>query len=62
MQVRGKELQPSARITANSPGGLWAIGFGVGGSNGSPDTLYFLDGINDEANGLFGAIYRLHGP
>jgi len=49
-------------IGANSPGGLWAIGFGVGGSNGSPDTLYFLDGINGENNGLFGAIYRLHGP
>jgi uncharacterized protein (TIGR03118 family) len=49
-------------IGANSPGGLWAIGFGVGGSNGSPNTLYFLDGINGETNGLFGAIYRLHGP
>ena len=49
-------------IGANSPGGLWAIGFGVGGSNGSPDTLYFTDGINGEMNGLFGAIYRLHGP
>ena len=49
-------------IGANSPGGLWAIGFGVGGSNGSPDTLYFTDGINGEKDGLFGAIYRLHGP
>ena len=38
------------------PGGLWAIGFGVGGSNGSPGTLYFADGINGEADGLFGAI------
>ena len=49
-------------IGANSPGGLWTIGFGVGGSNGSPDTLYFTDGINGEMNGLFGAINRLHGP
>jgi len=40
----------------NSPGGLWAIAFGVGGNNGSPDVLYFTDGINGEANGLFGAI------
>jgi len=37
-------------------GGLWAIEFGVGGNNGSPDTLYFADGINGEMDGLFGAI------
>ncbi len=37
-------------------GGLWAIEFGVGGNNGSPDTLYFADGINHEGDGLFGAI------
>jgi hypothetical protein len=40
------------------PGGLWYIGFGVGGNNGSPDTLYFADGINGERDGLFGAITR----
>jgi uncharacterized protein (TIGR03118 family) len=37
-------------------GGLWTILFGVGGRNGSPDVLYFSDGINGEADGLFGAI------
>jgi uncharacterized protein (TIGR03118 family) len=37
-------------------GGLWTILFGVGGNNGSPDVLYFSDGINGEADGLFGAI------
>jgi len=37
-------------------GGLWAIDFGVGGNNGSPNVLYFTDGINGEADGLFGAI------
>jgi uncharacterized protein (TIGR03118 family) len=37
-------------------GGLWAIEFGVGGNNGSPDVLYFADGINGENDGLFGAI------
>jgi uncharacterized protein (TIGR03118 family) len=37
-------------------GGLWAIDFGVGGNNGSPDVLYFSDGMNGEADGLFGAI------
>ena len=40
-----------------TPGGLWFIGFGVGGSNGDPNTLYFADGINGENNGLFGAIF-----
>ena len=39
-----------------SAGGLWAIEFAVGGSNGSPDVLYFADGINSEMDGLFGAI------
>jgi len=41
---------------ANTPGGLWEIGFGTGGNNGSPNTLYFTDGINGETAGLFGAI------
>jgi uncharacterized protein (TIGR03118 family) len=40
----------------NTPGGLWALGFGTGGNNGSPNTLFFTDGINGENNGLFGAI------
>ena len=38
------------------PGGLWALEFGNGMAGGSPDTLYFTDGINGEADGLFGAI------
>lgn len=38
------------------PGGLWALEFGIGGSNGSPDTLYFTNGIDGETHGLFGAI------
>jgi uncharacterized protein (TIGR03118 family) len=37
-------------------GGLWTLAFGVGGNNGSPNVLYFSDGINGEADGLFGAI------
>jgi uncharacterized protein (TIGR03118 family) len=41
----------------HTPGGLWSLGFGVGGDNGDPNTLYFSDGINGEANGLFGAIF-----
>jgi uncharacterized protein (TIGR03118 family) len=42
--------------SGNTPGGLWALGFGIGGSNGSPNTLYFADGINGQQDGLFGAI------
>jgi uncharacterized protein (TIGR03118 family) len=41
----------------HTPGGLWTLEFGVGGSNGDPNTLYFTDGINGEADGLFGAIF-----
>jgi uncharacterized protein (TIGR03118 family) len=54
----GGQREPDAgdRHVRFKPGGLWAIDFGVGGSNGSPDVLYFSDGINGEANGLFGAI------
>jgi uncharacterized protein (TIGR03118 family) len=45
----------------NTAGGLWALGFGTGGMNGSPNTLFFTDGINGEADGLFGAI-NVPGP
>jgi uncharacterized protein (TIGR03118 family) len=52
------KLRGTLRIDTgnNLPGGLWYIGFGVGGNNGSPDVLYFADGINGERDGLFGAI------
>jgi hypothetical protein len=40
----------------HTPGGIWFLGFGTGGNNGLPDTLFFTDGINGEVNGLFGAI------
>jgi hypothetical protein len=46
----------------NTPGGLWFIGFGTGGNNGSPNTLYFADGINGEADGLFGALTPVPEP
>jgi uncharacterized protein (TIGR03118 family) len=42
----------------NTAGGLWALGFGTGVSNGSPNTLFFTDGINGETDGLFGALYQ----
>ena len=41
----------------DTPGGLWSLGFGSGaGNGGDANTLYFADGINGEAAGLFGAI------
>ncbi len=36
--------------------GLWALGFGNGGSAGSTGKLYFTAGPNSEANGLFGSL------
>jgi uncharacterized protein (TIGR03118 family) len=36
--------------------GLWALQFGMGGNSGSPDTLFFTAGPNDEKDGLFGTI------
>jgi uncharacterized protein (TIGR03118 family) len=38
------------------PGSLRALAFGIGGDNGSPDTLFFTDGIDGENAGLFGAL------
>ena len=46
----------------NTAGGLWSLGFGTGGSNGSPNTLFFTDGINGEMDGLFGALNSVPGP
>jgi uncharacterized protein (TIGR03118 family) len=45
----------------NTKGGLWALNFGTGGMNGSPDTLFFTDGIDGETHGLFGAL-NVPGP
>jgi uncharacterized protein (TIGR03118 family) len=36
--------------------GLWALQFGNGGQNGTPDTLFFTAGPDDESHGLFGTI------
>jgi PEP-CTERM motif len=42
-------------VGGNMPGGLWDLTFGNGGS-GDPMTLYLTDGLNGEADGLFGAL------
>jgi uncharacterized protein (TIGR03118 family) len=50
---------PISAGSGNTPGGLWDLTFGGGGTNGmngSPNTLYFTDGIDGETHGLFGAI------
>jgi uncharacterized protein (TIGR03118 family) len=49
-------------LGGNSPGGLWDLIFGNGVSGGSPNILYFSDGINGEADGLFGAIRAIPEP
>jgi uncharacterized protein (TIGR03118 family) len=36
--------------------GLWALEFGNAGANGSPDTLFFTAGPDEESHGLFGTI------
>ena len=46
---------PIATGTATA-GGLWDLTFGNGGNGGSRDVLYFADGINGEADGLFAAV------
>ena len=46
----------------NTPGGLWDLTFGGGGKDGSPNVLYFTDGINSEHDGLFGAITSVPEP
>ena len=46
----------------NANGGLWSLIFGGGPLDGSPNTLYFTDGINNEDAGLFGAITSVPEP
>ena len=44
--------------------GLWGIAFGNGQGGAGKDTLFFATGINDENDGLFGAVNmagRVHG-
>jgi uncharacterized protein (TIGR03118 family) len=47
---------PISAGSGQTPGGLWTLTFGGGGRDGSPNTLYFTDGIDGETHGLFGAI------
>jgi uncharacterized protein (TIGR03118 family) len=53
---------PVAVGSGNTPGGLWALDFGTGGSNGSPTTLYIATGVDGQAHGLFAAIAPVPEP
>jgi uncharacterized protein (TIGR03118 family) len=41
---------------------LWALSFGNGGGAGSTDTLFFTAGLENNTNGLLGAISAVPGP
>jgi uncharacterized protein (TIGR03118 family) len=53
------DVNPGA---GNTAGGLWSLAFGGGGSDGTPNTLFFTDGINGEKDGLFGSIVAAPEP
>jgi uncharacterized protein (TIGR03118 family) len=53
---------PIAFGSGNTPGGLWALDFGTGGSNGSPTTLYIASGVDGQSHGLFAAISPVPEP
>jgi uncharacterized protein (TIGR03118 family) len=42
--------------------GLWGLGFGNGASGGPTNTLFFTAGLNDENDGLFGALTSVPEP
>jgi uncharacterized protein (TIGR03118 family) len=41
---------------------LWGLSVGNGGAGGFADTVYFTDGLNNEMDGLFGAISAVPEP
>ena len=53
------DVNPGA---GNNAGGLWSIVFGASGNDGTPNTLFFTDGINGETGGLFGSITSVPEP
>jgi uncharacterized protein (TIGR03118 family) len=48
--------------STDTPGGLWSLQFGGGGTDGDRNTLYFTDGINGENDGLFAAVSAVPEP
>jgi len=52
----GTLTDSSGNTLLKGDNGLWDLTFGHGGNGGVPVTLYFTTGLNDETDGLFGAI------
>jgi len=48
--------------SGNTPGGLWALIVGNGANGGDAHTVYFSDGINGEADGLFASLAPVPEP
>jgi uncharacterized protein (TIGR03118 family) len=53
---RGTLADENGNTLLAGDNGLWDLTFGNGGNGGLADTLYFATGLNDETDGLFGAI------
>jgi uncharacterized protein (TIGR03118 family) len=49
-------------VGGHGPGGLWALNFGTGGNNGSPNTLFFTDGIESSVNKSVSGLAGLRRP
>jgi uncharacterized protein (TIGR03118 family) len=54
--AQGHPLSLLGGFKGTSTKGLWGLRFGNGGAAGPTNTLFFASGINDEKDGLFGAI------
>jgi uncharacterized protein (TIGR03118 family) len=54
--VAGNPLTLNGGVGPADSKGLWGIAFGNGQGGTNVNTLYFNAGINDEADGLFGAV------
>jgi uncharacterized protein (TIGR03118 family) len=58
----GTVTDSSGNTLLSNAQGLWDLTFGNGGNGGLPKTLYFATGLNNEADGLFGAITPARRP
>lgn len=54
--IQGNPLILNGGFKETDTKGLWGIGFGNGAGGASANTLFFADGINEENDGLFGAV------
>jgi hypothetical protein len=54
--AQGHPLALLGGFKGSSVKGLWGLRFGNGGTAGPTNTLFFASGINDEMDGLYGAL------